>query len=210
MQKVLGVLAGGDMPTDQLAAWARSADLVLAADGGADRLLEAGIKPRTTIGDLDSLSSVAAVPLVIRDPDQETSDCDKLLSLAERLGHESITLCCVEGDRLEHVIGTLRSAARSVIRVRLALRRGVAWVLVGSDEVVVELEEGERVSLMPLEACAKADILGVRWPLVGVELSIDGRTSLSNEAVGGAVTARIGSGAAALIVTSPRFESPAW
>lgn len=38
---------------------ARQADLILAADGGADRALSAGVRPDVIIGDLDSVSPQA-------------------------------------------------------------------------------------------------------------------------------------------------------
>ena len=38
---------------------ARQADLILAADGGADRALSAGVRPDVIIGDLDSISPQA-------------------------------------------------------------------------------------------------------------------------------------------------------
>lgn len=206
-KRILGVLAGADLPLDRLGEWARSADIVLAADGGADRLLAAGITPDRTIGDLDSLRA-QGLPNVERDPDTESSDCDKLLRLAHEMGFEDITLAGIEGDRLDHVLGTLASAIKSSLRVRLALRTGLGWVVKGDFEIPTE--PGQLVSLMPLVECQPASILGVEWPLVDVNLTPFGQISLSNRAAGDRVQVRLGSGAAALFSLHPRWELPSW
>jgi thiamine pyrophosphokinase len=195
------------MPAARLGAWASKADLLLAADGGADRLLAAGVTPHHTIGDLDSLQAVG-LPRLEMDPDQETSDCDKLLALAHRLGVEEITLACIEGDRLDHVLGTMSSALKSPVRVRLALRSGLAWVLRG--DIRVRTKPGATVSLMPLMACANVSLRGVEWPLRNVPMSPFHQVSLSNRALGDVVEVDMGSGAAVLFVLGPDFETPSW
>lgn len=195
------------MSLTHLGDWARSADLVLAADGGADRLLAAGVVPHQTIGDLDSLKA-RDLPNVEHDRDDEGSDCDKLLGLAERLGVEEITLAGVEGDRLDHMLGTLSSAIKSRLRVRLALRSGLGWVLKGDFEI--STEPGQLVSLMPLVECRPASILDVQWPLVDVVLTPFGQISLSNRAAGDRVRVKLESGAAALFSLHPRWEAPSW
>lgn len=191
----------------RLGEWARSADLVLAADGGADRLLAIGIVPDRTIGDLDSLRATD-LPNVEHDRDDEGSDCDKLLGLALRMGVEEITLTGIEGDRLDHVLGTLASAAKSPLRVRLALRTGLAWVLKGDFEIPTV--PGQLVSLMPLVECRPVSILDVQWPLLDVTLTPFGQISLSNRAVGNRVRVRLGSGAAGLFSLDPAWEAPSW
>jgi thiamine pyrophosphokinase len=206
-KRVLGVLAGADLPLDRLGEWARSADVVLAADGGADHLLAAGITPDRTIGDLDSLRA-QGLPNVEKDTDTEASDCDKLLRLAHEMGFEEITLAGIEGDRLDHVLGTLASAIKSSLHVRLALRTGLGWVVKGDLEIPAV--PGQLVSLMPLVVCHPASILGVEWPLIDVTLTPFGQISLSNRAAANQIQVRLGSGAAVLFSLHPRWESPIW
>lgn len=208
--RVLGVLAGGDILLERLGDWARSADVVLAADGGADRSLAAGVTPTATVGDLDSLVASVEAARAVRDSDQDSSDCDKLLALAQRMGHTHITLIGAEGDRLDHVLGALSSAVRSTLFVRLALRRGLGWVLRGPIDFSIEAGADELVSLMPLEACENVTLTGVRWPLSEARLSAGGLVSLSNRALGGPLTVEIGQGAALLTALSPERETPAW
>ncbi|MFQ3586482.1 MAG: thiamine diphosphokinase [Fimbriimonadaceae bacterium] len=218
MNRVLGVLAGADMPTALLAEWAGSADLVLAADGGLDRLLEAGLAPHHMVGDMDSTENARRLeylahdtPFVLhRNADPNTTDCDKLLDLARKIGVESITLAGVEGDLLDHTLATIQSALKSGLDVRLALRRGVAWVLSGPKSVAVATVPGRRVSLIPLGELSEVDLGGVEWPLSGASMGPRGLTSVSNRATAKRVSVRVGSGDALLFVERTEEETPSW
>ena len=216
-KRVLGVLAGKDMPADLLRRWAADADVVLAADGGADRLLEAGVRPSWIVGDMDSISKEArdmGCP-ILHVADQDTTDCDKLLQLAASMSYKAVTLASVEGDALDHLLATVYSALRADVAVRFALRTGVAWVLQGGRsnmlwETVISAEPGRRVSLVPLLPCAGVDFEGVEWPLSGAELSPTGLVSVSNRAAGTRVRASVRDGAALLVAEYSFEEMPFW
>lgn len=211
-KKVLGVLAGEDMPRDLLRAWAESADLILAADAGADRLLEAGFQPHHLVGDLDSVRRHGELETAVvhMRTAQDSTDCDKLLALAEELGLESVTLGAIEGDRMDHALSTWLSAARSPLAVRLALRQGVGWPVQGGSTRSALVEPGRTVSLIPLSPCEGVVLRGVEWPLEGDRLSWEGLVSISNRAVDRVVTVSIEAGLAALIIEIPREELPCW
>ena len=212
MKRVLGVLSGNDMPLAQIEAWARSAEVVLAADGGANALEQLGIRADAAIGDFDSITTAARQrPLeTVYDPDQDRSDCDKLLAFAAGRGYEAITLCNIEGDRLDHVLATLHSAARSSLTVRLALRRGLGLVLKGECEATFTAVPGETLSLLPLETCEQVSLTGVAWPLSNQQLSPQVKTSLSNQVSAERVSVKIESGSAVLFLTTNGPAEPAW
>lgn len=206
----MGVLAGGDLPLDRLAAWARSATRIYAADGGADRLLAAGIRPHVIVGDLDSLQAddadLEGVEVVLS-TDQETSDADKLLALLAGRGYEEVTLVGIEGDRLDHVLAALGSAAASPLEVSFGLRGGWGRI-VRRGISLFHLPEGATLSLLPLRACPGFCITGVEWPLIGVRLEIGGRISLSNRASKEPVRVEIGDGTA--LLTAWTGSDPRW
>jgi thiamine pyrophosphokinase len=209
-RKVLGVLAGRDMPPERLADWARSSDLVLAADSGADALLAVGIVPQLVVGDLDSISLEAQIEQreILHDPDQDTSDCDKLLALAAGMGCHSITLCGAEGDLPDHVLGTLHSAARAPLDVRLAYRRGIGRVLRGPFAGSFAARVGARVSLLPLVPCGEVTLRGLEWELEAATLDPLGLTSLSNRATEERIGVGLASGAALLFIGTD--GEPVW
>lgn len=199
---MLGVLAGNDLIREMLTIWAASASLILAADGGADALLKSGHFPHHVIGDMDSISEEGRSLKTIHhaDIDQEKSDTDKLLGYATNLGCESITLIGVEGDLLDHVLGTLASALRSSLRVRFALRRGIAHLVRSKESYQLKATPGARVSLLPLENCQNVCLSGVEWPLVNAEGGFSSGLSLSNRARSENLDLSIGIGAAILFV----------
>jgi len=209
--RVLGVLSGGDFPISRLESWFDSADIVLAADGGANYINSVNREPNVVIGDFDSMvdSTNFTRAELVYIGDQDTTDCDKLLAFAVKQGYEHITLVCVEGDLLDHVLGTLFSAAKLKINVRVALRRGVAYILNGPTHRQLKLPEDTRVSLMPLSHCHGVTIEGAAWPLSEAELHPLGANSLSNKASGDLLV-RLGSGSAVLFVAHEELEKPFW
>lgn len=215
---VLGVLAGTDMSTSQLNKWAGAADVLLAADAGADLLAEIGIQPGLVIGDMDSVKSSQTIAKwiasgrtkLIHDASQETTDCDKLLAAARQRGYEAITLAAIEGDRIDHLLSTLHSAAQSPLSVRLALRTGIGWILKSGDHVEVATKPGRLVSLLPISETEGVSLKGVEWPLIKERLAPLGRRSISNRATSEFVSARVIEGAALFVVELPEEEAPIW
>lgn len=211
--RVLGVLAGEDLPTDLLRVWASSAELVIAADRGADLCLAAGVVPDIVVGDLDSISPAgreAASDVRLMDSPDKT-DCDKLLEVCSSISAESVTLTAVEGDLPDHALAVLHSAARVRMKVRLAYRRGVGWIVRGPNaSVEVATMEGRRVSLLPITACHGVSLSGVQWPLQDAALHPHGLTSISNRATGSRVQVSIGGGTALLFLEYPPEEVPFW
>lgn len=186
------------MPLGQLRRWTEWAEVIFAADSGADRLAELGIEPDAVLGDLDSISRRSEGDDNWLDSDTETTDCDKLLLFAIAQGHREITLASIEGDQLDHMIATLHSAAKHPIDVQIALRTGVGQVLVGSTDVVLAIAPNRRVSLLPLTECKGVSIEGVEWPLLGVDLHPLGQTSIGNRSSSSEIHVHIESGVAFL------------
>lgn len=211
-KKVLGILAGTDVPLETLVAWAASADVVIAADGAANRLLGSGIMPNVIIGDMDSLDPVIEGSNLVleEDFDQETTDCDKLLAYARRMHPDGqFFLTGLEGDRFDHVLASLHSTGRLYPEARLVLRDGFAWFVKPGKGQTISTSPGQTVSLIPLLPCEGVQMTGVQWP-PNRSLSPIGFTSISNSAAAENVTATLDSGLALLVlqcnVTHPRWE----
>ena len=198
--RVLGVLGGNDFPSERLKMWAETADQIFAADGGANLLRMVGITPLLTLGDLDSIEpeSAASQLELIHIADQDSSDCDKLLAYVSGRGIEAITLICVEGDLVDHLLGSLFSATKSDLEIRLALRRGTGHI-----------PKGSRLSLLPISDCSEVSLEGTEWQLDQAEMSTTGLSSLSNKATG-RVKVSMSTGTAVLIASHPDLETPHW
>ena len=177
---LIGVASVGP---ERLAAALRLAPTVVAADGGADTALEAGLSPRAVIGDFDSISAAARarLPETILHPmaDQDTTDFEKCLA------HVSAPLLIglgFTGDRLDHQMAACSALVRHAAQ-RCILLDSADLVFLCPPALVLPLVPGCRVSLFPMGAVEGASD-GLRWPIGGLSLAPDGRIGTSNVAEG--------------------------
>ena len=209
--RILAVLGGTDLGDDELIKWVNSADEIWAADSGADRLFRLGLPCHSVIGDMDSISKEAAqhYPNHHLDCDQESTDCDKLLARAHLLGVHRLTLINVEGDRMDHVLSTLNSAAGSPIQVQLALRGALGTIVFPGDHTF-ETEAKAIVSLIPLQPSSEVVFSGVAWPLDGQTLQLGQRISVSNVALSDSIRLGFKSGVCLLYRAFSSNNLPKW
>jgi thiamine pyrophosphokinase len=181
--------------------WAAASHILVAADGGADLALRHGIVVHAIIGDLDSVSqaSLDSGADIYKFDDPNTTDCDKLLAWVEAQGHDAIDLIGVEGDRLDHVLATLGSCAKSRLKIRLVLREGLGYVL-RSGSHRLETAVGDRLSLVPIVDSTGVTASNVQWPFDQANMSLTGFVSVSNVALDNEVEISLESGALLVVI----------
>ncbi|WP_165351937.1 thiamine diphosphokinase [Salipiger sp. IMCC34102] len=181
------LVGGGKLGPDEVNTCLARAPTLVAADGGADVALRAGLVPVAVIGDLDSLSQAARSAFADRlhaVEAQDTTDFEKCL---QRVKAPLVLAAGFLGGRLDHTLSTLSVLARL---------RAHHVVLVGEDQVVVLARRGRsrivatpgrRVALLPLgEAVVSSD--GLVWDMDAMALAADGQVSSSNGARSDLVT----------------------
>ncbi len=181
---------------------------VLAADGGADAALDAGLLPQALVGDLDSVTSAtlghlreAGCEILDRAADQDSSDCEKALRELARRGLRQVDVLGFQGDRLDHQLCGLHAfvaAAAAGFDLRLVLARADAWPLLGPRAVSFAGAPGQLCSVLPLTPCESVELQGVRWPLRQARLALGAALSCSNELLGGPASLSLAAGAALL------------
>lgn len=200
--RVLLVLAGADHEAAALRAWAPSADVLIGADGGTDRLLEAGLRCDILVGDLDSVTPAGQkhAAEIVHIEEQETTDFDKALQLcADRFSSSEVACFGIEGDQADHVMNNWSSLIAARADVAAVLRRGLGLPIRPASEQSFRLEPGRRVSLLPKTPTTGVTLEGVEWPLQDAEMEPGGRASISNRARG-LLRVRIETGAAILFL----------
>jgi|TARA_Y100000310_G_scaffold70954_1_gene66738 thiamine pyrophosphokinase len=170
-------LVAGDrsLPAD-IAVLARDA-LVVGADGGGERLLDAAVSPDAIVGDMDSLSADALKELadrLVRDDDPGRSDLEKAVAWARAQGADEIVVVGWSGGRLDHTLAALALAFEGVA---LHDDRFRVTAVAGSAEFAAE--PGTLFSLLAL-ADATVSVSGARWELVRESLAMGAR-GLHNE-----------------------------
>ena len=166
----------------------RHAPALVAADGGANRLLALGRRPQAVIGDMDSLSAEVRAALAGRlhpVAEQETTDFDKALT---RIEAALVIGVGFTGGRIDHELAAFHSLALRADRPCLLLGRETL-AFHGPPRLALALDAGTPVSLFPLGEVEVASE-GLRWPTTGLRFSPMRRIGTSNEAAGGGVLLR--------------------
>lgn len=178
------LVGGGPVSRAELALCLRHAPKIVAVDGGADRVLAAGLQPEAVVGDFDSISAAAraAIPAARQHviAEQMTTDFDKAL---RSVAAPFVLAAGFAGARIDHGLAVLNALVRHADR---------ACLLVGPRDVVfhaparlaLEMRVGDRLSLFPMAAVAGRSA-GLEWPIGGLRFAPDGMIGTSNR-----VTAR--------------------
>ncbi len=188
------VITGGAPLDDVAARAAAGAKRCVAADGGLDHALAAGIRPDVLVGDLDSISPAGldwanANITVERHPvDKAATDTELALSCAAAMKPDRIVLLAGRGDRLDHGIAALGALGGEALADVAAVE---GWW--GSDHVIIvrpgRIAEvtrpgGTTFSLLALHGgCRGVTVSGSRWPLAGADVGPMVGLGVSNEVV---------------------------
>lgn len=180
---------GETLPAGFLLPLVREADVVLAADGGADRALAAGVTPHAVIGDLDSVSETAKKRLgeekFIFVNNQNNTDLEKALDWLLQHGCRACTVCGFAGGRLDFTLGNFLSVYPYVKKMDICFA-GPGWKMYPlAAPRKFTCRTGARVSLIPLKTCNGVTLKGLKYPLQNARLTwMRAGRSLSNQTTG--------------------------
>ena len=169
------IFANGTLPDERAArSLLREGDRLIAADGGTRHLLAMGMLPEVVIGDLDSLDKESLAGLVAAGveveqypEDKDETDLELALGYALRKAPASILIMAALGGRLDQTVANLMLLTNPMLSgIDIRLDDGIEEVFFCSDQVEIEGNEGEIVSLipwgMPVEGVTTR---GLRWSL---------------------------------------------
>ncbi len=162
------IALGGDAPgAEFLKEQVSQADLIVAADGGAQALAHIGVRPHVLLGDMDSLYEglaqeleQAGVPVLRCSPEKDFTDGQLAVDWALDKGAVDIALLGALGGRLDHLLGNvalLLRAARHGARCEMRDEHTRAWAATGLTDILGDV--GNTVSLLPLAGDAAARYL---------------------------------------------------
>jgi thiamine pyrophosphokinase len=209
-------LNGAADPPDLLRTVAGRADLVVAADGGARRALDAGIVPDLVVGDMDSLGEAGAREVEERGAvlERHPSEKDKMdghlaVMAARERGATEVDLLCATGGQLGALFAVphiLLAAERMGVRAAMVADWGQAFVLESGNRTVTGRPR-DSVSVFPLIGPAVGVTLeGFAYPLADARLEIGDTLGFHNELIG--KTARVSVRSGALLVIHETEEVP--
>lgn len=204
---VVVVLAGEVILTPEIKRQLEGADLVVAADGGADRLGANGYLPDVLIGDLDSVSQdirnklISCAVEIQRFPEaKDATDGELAITEAIKRGATSITILGSRGGpRADHELANLLLLADprlEGIDVQLLTDTTIVRA-VGPGQGMLDVKAGCTISIIPISSVVRGvSVSGVRWPLTNRDLKLGSTLSVSNEAINEQIRVDISSGKA--------------
>lgn len=212
VQKVAVVLNGRFGPPERLLALLERADRVIAADGGANWLMDHGRAPDLLVGDLDSvrpevLARLQAQGCQIQQhpPAKDETDAELALIAAAALGPQEIAILGALGGRIDHALANLALLAMPALRgIRVTIWDDTSAIWLAQDETEIEGAPGDTVSLLPWGGDARGIVTeGLAYPLRGETLRMGPSRGVSNmlEARSARVTLQEGS---LLVVHTPQ------
>jgi thiamine pyrophosphokinase len=158
----------------------------VAADGGADLALQAGVDLVAVIGDMDSISPEARAQIpsdrLHRIAEQDSTDFDKAL---RNVSAPLVIAIGFTGGQADHALAALHT---------LVVRCHRQVILLGAQDILflcpprlsLMLQEGTRVSLFPLGP-VRGTSTGLKWPIDGIDFAPGQRSGTSNCALGDVV-----------------------
>ena len=177
---------GPDASPHLLKALARKADLLIAADGGADAADRAGLYPDVVIGDLDSVSVQARRKFTqarwIFVDDQQNTDLEKALHFLTNQKCKTCTLVGFTGGRMDFTIGNLLALYPYAKKLDLCIVSDGWKIFPINTAKTFTARPGTRVSLLPLKQCSGVTLDGLQFPLQNARLSFGTTRPLSNRA----------------------------
>lgn len=182
---LLVIVGGGAVDIELMRELYASGGHLVGADGGADVIAAAGLKPEVIIGDFDSLEN----PLgwlgktrLIQIAEQETTDFEKALYSTSAPVTVAIGMT---GRRFDHTLAALDAVTRYADKRHVILvdESDIALALTGP--IAFEVARGERVSVHPLAPVTFWRSEGLEYPLDSVKLAPGVRTGTSNRALTG-------------------------
>lgn len=165
------------------------ADLIIAADSGAETALHYGHVPAVVVGDFDSLGMDIAEleakgsTLVRAEVEKDETDTELAIQVALEHGATDITLFgAIGGARFDHTMANiLLLAGIETVPMRIVDGPMTCWLLRGPGSSTITGQNGDLLSLFPL----MSDAIGIHtrnlyYPLHGETLRFGRPRGVSN------------------------------
>lgn len=174
------LVGGGIVEKSDIAHALQRAPVLVAADGGANALLDWGLLPEKVIGDLDSLAPDLHASLngrLEKIAEQDSTDFDKCL---QRIEAPFILALGFDGARLDHTLAAMTSLVRHG-SARVIIRAAEDICFLAPPSLAMTLRAGARVSLFPMrQVTGRSD--GLHWPIDDLTFAPDRIIGTSNRA----------------------------
>ena len=183
-ESAVTLVGAGALDRAMVEAAHRFAPVLIAADGGADRLVEMRLHPRAVIGDMDSIADPerwrAGPAAFVHLAEQDTTDFEKCLYATEAPLYLAVGFT---GRRIDHTLAVFHTLLRyPQKRVVVVGEHEVSALAPPGATLRLAVTPGTRVSIYPLLPVTATHSRGLAWPIDGLALAPGQKIGTSNEA----------------------------
>ncbi len=183
-ESAVTLVGAGALDRAMVEAAHRFAPVLIAADGGADRLVEMRLHPRAVIGDMDSIADPerwrAGPSAFVHLAEQDTTDFEKCLYATEAPLYLAVGFT---GRRIDHTLAVFHTLLRyPQKRVVVVGEHEVSALAPPGATLRLAVTPGTRVSIYPLLSVTATHSRGLAWPIDGLALAPGQKIGTSNEA----------------------------
>jgi len=175
----IALVGGAELAPEHLNILQTLTDLFIAADSGADHLLDSGVLPQLVVGDFDSISPQARrkfAPQLVHVAEQDSTDLEKALSRAQA---PVIIGAGFLGGRIDHSFAAFSVLAKNPDIPLILLSNTECCFRCPDAGAALRVPVGTGFAVLPM-ADITATTTGLRWDMDGLPLSPSGFVSSSN------------------------------
>nr|WP_298991681.1 thiamine diphosphokinase [uncultured Polaribacter sp.] len=158
-------------------------DLICATDGAYQYLEKHKIVPDFVSGDFDSLEAIPKEIEVIKTPNQDFTDFDKILQILFDKGFTNIDVYGASGQEQDHFLGNLDTAIRWKKKLSLTFFDNNGTYFLAKKKLVLSNCKGKIISLIPFSKASKVETFGLKYSLKKETLKFGKRIGTRNLAI---------------------------
>ena len=205
------ICLSGDLPTTDVLEQIGGRPLI-AADGAANTLVQAGIGPEFIVGDMDSvlpetLERLQGITEVVLETDQDSTDFEKSLRFAETQLWRRLLIIGIHGGDLEHTLNNWSVLMRHSRAMQLTAYERGRYAIPLFASTTYHASADETISLVP-QPLATLTTTGLVWNLRNESLELGMREGARNRAIGGPVDLEIHHGSLLFFCSARLPDSP--
>ncbi len=188
---------------DWIRPYLKSAEAVIAADGGGAHLERLGVRPHVVIGDMDSIDkallavwAAAGTEVVRHTAEKDETDLELALLHAVEHFEGDVLIFGALGGRLDQMLANILLLAHPALdgrRVELTEPWQRAWLV--KDKTEIAGQPGDKVSLVPLSGDVRIGrTVGLKWELAAETLHFGPARGISNVMLADSAVVQVESG----------------
>ena len=158
-------------------------DIICATDGAYHYLKENNITPNFIAGDFDSLQKIPTEIEVIKTPNQDLTDFDKILQILFDKCFKTIDVFGASGREQDHFLGNLQTAIQWKGKLQLTFYDNHSCYFLADNSTKISDCKNKIVSLVPFPEAKKINTTGLQYPLINEDLTFGKRMGTRNKGI---------------------------